>query len=1832
MKDTPIFGCKEAKFAPLHVSITNQKFFTTIPMNRSLTFWRLAMCLIVVLFSLQTTDIRAKNAAFPRISTPKLVDSVYLFASKVTANAGEIVTIEVTTGSFLDIEQFTLPVSWNPSLLQFINFSNLTADLANFNLSNFNATNVASGKLVVTWSDVPTTITSGTLFKMMFRVIGSNATPTPISFADILPTDQLRFTKTGAISAAVARYNGHVRINGTYCASRPAGLSCQTAPLLSSAEFPFYGKLPNANTTTIPRGTTLCPGTIENNHWLSFIASSTSLTFKARALSCPTGQGIQFAVYQTTDCDMFQKVECINTVGSGLEDSITVANLVAGRTYYVMIDGYRGDICDYFISITSGQIQNISQTLTTPTISGPTTICANRTNQTYSIPAVANADGYFWKTTANAATITTPTSGATQTSATINWGSVSDSVCVRMLARCDTTKWVCQAVKVGTPNAKSLAVTICNGSSFLFKGQNLTMAGVYKDTLKNLSGCDSVVTLTLTTGAAATGDVTAIKCSTDPYRWGGVDRRTEGDYPITLQTAAGCDSIVTLHLFNYPVATKSVDSTICAGSSVLIGGRTFSLPVNTNVTVARGSWRGCDSTINLKLTVIDFLMQTPTKSNDITCVAPQATLTAVFQNQPPTAIMGYEWKNPSGTIVGTTQSVMVNQGGTYTLTVTARLNGIVCGKSTTINVTKTGTQPSKPAITGQTLACETGNEIYSLTAPVTGFTYNWTVSNGTFTTQTNQITATWTANATNSKVCVSAQNGCGFSDTSCVTVDIGRVPGPLSIMGNSTVCPNEKTIFRVTPTANTTYLWSATGGTAQTPLNLDSVSVQWAAINGRVTLTPSSRCGTGIPTNFDIQINNILPDSVPIQGIATPCSNDTTTYTVALSATTTEYAWQVPTGATVISGQGTRTVKVVWGSFSGNGDVFLTTKNACKLARGVAFPVNVKNAAFTAPTINGNRTVCPNTQISFWTPRDSSIRSYAWTVPPEAIILRGPTTDSIRVNWDVSPSGQVCLDIETTCGVKRRTCVNIEVRADLDSLVIAGGRTICKDSTMKFCVPDDGSALRFLWQIPSITGGTIVSGQGTSCLTVKFASTGGTVRVIPVGGCSDSKLSRHDVAVKLPPTIVGTISGKNTVCVNSTETYTIPQQNDVVRYHWTIPTGVFFVGDSTSNSVSLSINNGATSGFITVRAENSCGIGGGTTLRITIVPRPSVFAGRDTTVCGRTYLLNGSSNGTTKTWSVVTKPVSSSPSFAFFDRSQTLVTVTKSGTYTFKFEETNGGECSAVDSVSITFRDAPIATVVDQTCNQEATEYRVELAVLGSGAPFSIGGSVIGAFQGSTFISNTIASGTPYFFIVTDAFGCKSDTISGTKQCPCYTSAGTLRADSLVVCFGTTGKAMPQGDAKLDLNDVSDYLLHTGTATQIGSIVDRNKTGIFSFNPLTMTYNRVYYVTFVVGDQAVNGNVDTTKRCVSKTRGIPIVFKDKITAGLVGDTTVCRFSPVSLQFKCNQLGFFDITYQPDSGTISTAVNLQNNTIVNVNSGFSATYKLLTVKDKNGCKAQITDSARVNLRPFPISQAGADRSICNTSVQLDAAENFSYIGRWSSLTSGVLIADSSDARTVVSRLQNGNNYFIWTVRDSACSGYLIRDTVQITVPLVPKAINLSLITQVGVSVSGNVTESAPLGTYSVTRLTNPTSGRFDLFSNGSFNYIPDPTFQGIVTFKYLICSSLCNQLCDTGSVRILIQPKKDTVRNTTIDIPNCITPNGDGKNETLVIDNLDQFTENELVIFNRWGDILYKSKPYKNEWGGTNQSGNPLPEGTYYYVLRLNTTDGKILRGDLTILR
>ena len=81
-----------------------------------------------------------------------------------------------------------------------------------------------------------------------------------------------------------------------------------------------------------------------------------------------------------------------------------------------------------------------------------------------------------------------------------------------------------------------------------------------------------------------------------------------------------------------------------------------------------------------------------------------------------------------------------------------------------------------------------------------------------------------------------------------------------------------------------------------------------------------------------------------------------------------------------------------------------------------------------------------------------------------------------------------------------------------------------------------------------------------------------------------------------------------------------------------------------------------------------------------------------------------------------------------------------------------------------------------------------------------------------------------------------------------------------------------------------------------------------------------------------------------------------------------------------------------------------------------------------------------------------------------------------------------------------------------------------------------------------------------------------------------------------------------------------IEATELIIPNAFSPDGDGINDTWEIEGLNFKSNYELTILNRWGNIVYKTTQYQNDWLGTSiQSGifsssNDLPEGTYFYSI------------------
>jgi gliding motility-associated-like protein len=84
-------------------------------------------------------------------------------------------------------------------------------------------------------------------------------------------------------------------------------------------------------------------------------------------------------------------------------------------------------------------------------------------------------------------------------------------------------------------------------------------------------------------------------------------------------------------------------------------------------------------------------------------------------------------------------------------------------------------------------------------------------------------------------------------------------------------------------------------------------------------------------------------------------------------------------------------------------------------------------------------------------------------------------------------------------------------------------------------------------------------------------------------------------------------------------------------------------------------------------------------------------------------------------------------------------------------------------------------------------------------------------------------------------------------------------------------------------------------------------------------------------------------------------------------------------------------------------------------------------------------------------------------------------------------------------------------------------------------------------------------------------------------------------------------------------KNIEVNSIYCDIPKGISPNGDTKNDSF---DLTNFSVNKLEIFNRYGIKVYTKSGYKNEWDGTSDKGQELPDGTYYYVVEFESGKSK----------
>jgi gliding motility-associated-like protein len=102
-------------------------------------------------------------------------------------------------------------------------------------------------------------------------------------------------------------------------------------------------------------------------------------------------------------------------------------------------------------------------------------------------------------------------------------------------------------------------------------------------------------------------------------------------------------------------------------------------------------------------------------------------------------------------------------------------------------------------------------------------------------------------------------------------------------------------------------------------------------------------------------------------------------------------------------------------------------------------------------------------------------------------------------------------------------------------------------------------------------------------------------------------------------------------------------------------------------------------------------------------------------------------------------------------------------------------------------------------------------------------------------------------------------------------------------------------------------------------------------------------------------------------------------------------------------------------------------------------------------------------------------------------------------------------------------------------------------------------------------------------------------------------------------------CEVSASITLTQPN-------ALALPSGLSPNGDSDNDFFVVRGIESYPDNDIVIFNRWGNVVYQQNDYSNEWDGVNRNGEELPDGTYFVLLRAFGEETITLKGYVDLRR
>ncbi|PRY14771.1 putative repeat protein (TIGR01451 family)/gliding motility-associated-like protein [Pontibacter ummariensis] len=489
------------------------------------------------------------------------------------------------------------------------------------------------------------------------------------------------------------------------------------------------------------------------------------------------------------------------------------------------------------------------------------------------------------------------------------------------------------------------------------------------------------------------------------------------------------------------------------------------------------------------------------------------------------------------------------------------------------------------SLTGQASLCPgTQNLTYTVTQ-VAGATYSYTLPEGweLVSQNGNTVVVNAGADAVSGSIKATVTDACGKTADATLNVQVVTPPTLPVITGASEVCVNSTgNVYSVSGFGpGVTYAWTASGDLEITSAtNSATVEVSAGTQGGTLTLVVSNSCFSSEAATKVITTLTAPEAPAAVNGSTTVCAGTTVEYSVEPVDGADSYTWTLPAGWVITAGEGTATVSVTAGSTAGN--ISVTANNSCGSSSPATLAVQI-NDKLAAPAISGETGDCVGSALTYTIDEVAGATGYDWSVPATWTIVSGQNTTSITVEVGAE-GGNISVAVVNECGTGTASTLAVAPRLAPVAPSVTGNTEVCQDSqNLTYTISNPAENVTYAWTVPA--GWEIISGQGTTSITVNAGNTGGAISVAATNNCGTTEGTPLAVNVAAPLVAPGPISDNSDVCEGLT--YSIAAVPGATEYTWTVPAGFTITSGQGTTTIKVKASNPASTGTVSVMASNA---------------------------------------------------------------------------------------------------------------------------------------------------------------------------------------------------------------------------------------------------------------------------------------------------------------------------------------------------------------------------------------------------------------------------------------------------------------------------------------------------------------------------------------------------------------------------------------------------------------------------------------------------------------------